>query len=122
MVRGQARDMLPTPPDTLADVEILHVEKTGALFRAAVEVGGLVGGGTPAQVAALARFGTCYGIAFQHADDRDDDEHVRFASHRRERIAALVAEAVAVLQPLGEAATPLCALARRLDDASRASQ
>ena len=43
--------------------------KTGALFRGACEVGGLLGGGTPAQTAALARYGNHLGIAFQICDD-----------------------------------------------------
>ena len=121
MVRGQARDMLPNPPDTLEAVERLHLEKTGALFRAAAEIGAAIAGATAAQTAALARFGACYGIAFQHADDRDDREHASFASRAQARIHELVTEAVAAVRPLGEAAAPLCALAHRLDDASAAS-
>jgi hypothetical protein len=117
MVRGQARDMLPTPPATLADVEQLHVEKTGALFRAALEIGAAVAGAATAQTEALARFGTCYGIAFQHADDRDDHEHVAFAPPASERIHDLVWQATAAVQSFGEAAAPLCALAERLDHA-----
>jgi geranylgeranyl diphosphate synthase type II len=114
MVRGQARDMLPAPPDTLEAVERLHAEKTGALFRAAVEVGAAVAGATPVQVASLGRFGVCYGIAFQHADDRDDGEHGDFAARAPARIHELTAEAVAALQPFGEAAAPLGAVAHRV--------
>lgn len=122
MVRGQARDMLPTPPDTLAGIEILHEEKTGALFRAAMEVGAHAGGASEAQLAALSRFGTCFGIAFQHADDRDDCEHTEFAAHTRERIHELVTLAVTAARPLGATAAPLCALAQRLDGASPTGQ
>lgn len=43
--------------------------KTGALFRGACEVGGLLGGGTRAQAAALARYGHHLGIGFQICDD-----------------------------------------------------
>ena len=39
MVRGQARDLGESPPDTLQELEVLHAEKTAALFRAALEVG-----------------------------------------------------------------------------------
>jgi hypothetical protein len=42
---------------------------------------------------ALAKFGASYGIAFQHADDHDDDEHAGFAAQARRRIHELVAEA-----------------------------
>ena len=118
MVRGQARDMLPSPPDTLKAVEQLHVEKTGALFRAALEIGAAAAGASDAQTESLARFGVCYGIAFQHADDRDDGEHAAFAARADERIHQLVAEAIAAVQPFGDAAAPLCALAQRLDAAS----
>jgi len=122
MVRGQARDMLPAPPDTLEGIERLHAEKTGALFRAAMEIGAAIGGATPAQATALGRFGLCYGIAFQHADDRDDDEHGGFAARARERTRELVAEAIAATRPFGEAARPLCALAQRLGDASASTR
>ncbi len=118
MVRGQARDMLPSPPDTLEAIEQLHVEKTGALFRAALEIGAAAAGASDAQTESLARFGVCYGIAFQHADDRDDDEHAAFAVRAGQRIHQLVAEAIAAVQPFGDASAPLCALAQRLDAAS----
>jgi geranylgeranyl pyrophosphate synthase len=115
MVRGQARDMLPEPPSTLADIERLHVEKTGALFRAALEVGAAVAGAKPAQAQALAAFGTAYGIAFQHADDRDDAEHAGFAADAKRRIHELVGEATLALRGFGAAGAPLRALAERLD-------
>jgi geranylgeranyl diphosphate synthase type II len=115
MVRGQARDTLTTPPATLEAIERLHVEKTGALFRAAVEIGAATAGANPEQRAALGRFGTCYGIAFQHADDRDDSEHATFAPEAKRRIHELVAEAVAALAEFGDRAAPLRALAWKLD-------
>ena len=43
--------------------------KTAALFAAAAEVGGIVAGGTDAQVAGLRDYGDALGIAFQIADD-----------------------------------------------------
>jgi geranylgeranyl pyrophosphate synthase len=118
MVRGQARDMLPAPPDTLAGIERLHVEKTGALFRAALEVGAAAAGASAEATVALARFGTCFGIAFQHADDRDDGEHAAFATAAVARIHELVDEAVAAVAVFGAQAAPLRALAQRLDGAS----
>jgi geranylgeranyl pyrophosphate synthase len=118
MVRGQARDILPQPLETLGAIEQLHAEKTGGLFRAAMEIGAAVAGASAAASDALARFGLCYGIAFQHADDRDDGEHAAFATRARTRIHELVTEALAAVQSFGEAAAPLCALAQRLDAAS----
>ena len=117
MVRGQARDMLPAPPDTLEALERLHLEKTSALFRAALEIGAAAAGASAGATSALARFGTCYGIAFQHADDRDDDEHAGFAGQAAGRIHELVREAVTAVQTFGARAAPLVALAQRLDDA-----
>jgi geranylgeranyl pyrophosphate synthase len=114
MVRGQARDLAEPPPNTLADIEQLHREKTGGLFRAAVELGGAVGGGSEAQLAALVSFGEAYGIAFQHADDRDDAEHGRFAAEARRRMVALVDEAVVALKTFDQRADPLRAIARAL--------
>ncbi|MFC0340251.1 polyprenyl synthetase family protein [Paracoccus niistensis] len=43
--------------------------KTAALFSAATEVGGVIGGGTDAQVQALYDYGDALGIAFQIVDD-----------------------------------------------------
>src|SRR4051812_18866453 len=53
MVRGQARDLREPAPADVATLELLHAEKTAALFRAAVEVGGAVGGAGEAELAAL---------------------------------------------------------------------
>jgi len=122
MVRGQARDMLPTPPATLEEIERLHVEKTGCLFRAALEVGAAVGGASPAQSQALAEFGIAYGIAFQHKDDRDDDEHPSFAAIAARRVHELVEKATLALSGFGESAAPLRALATRLEGGAKVQQ
>jgi len=114
MVRGQARDLGEPPPETLAGLELLHAEKTAALFRAALEVGALAGGATPEAVTALSRFGHAYGVAFQHADDRDDAEHAQHAAAARARLEALVAEACALVAPFGEAGGRLVDFARAL--------
>jgi geranylgeranyl pyrophosphate synthase len=103
MVRGQARDLGEPPPTTLAALEILHGEKTAALFRASLEVGAQVAGAPPETVAALGRFGALYGIAFQHADDRDDAEHAELQASARQRLLALVAEACATVTDIAPA-------------------
>jgi geranylgeranyl pyrophosphate synthase len=104
MVRGQARDLGEPPPTSLAALELLHAEKTAALFRAALEVGAHAAGATPEAVSALARYGTAYGIAFQHADDRDDAEHAQHAAAARDRLATLVTEACTAAESLGPGA------------------
>jgi geranylgeranyl pyrophosphate synthase len=114
MVRGQARDLGEPPPATMDALETLHAEKTAALFRASLEIGAHVAGASPAELAALARFGTAYGIAFQHADDRADAEHGALATAAAERLARLIAEACAALAPLGTRGTRLEELAQAL--------
>lgn len=70
LVAGETLDVLsegkPVDPDTLAQI---HTEKTGALISASTEIGGIVGGGSPAQIAALRTYGERVGLAFQIADD-----------------------------------------------------
>jgi geranylgeranyl pyrophosphate synthase len=114
MVRGQARDLREPPPADVATLELLHAEKTAALFRAAVELGGAVGGAGPEELAALTGFGERFGIAFQHADDLDDADHPTHAEAARVRLEALVAEAVRFLAPLGSRGARLAGFARRL--------
>ncbi|HMF43242.1 MAG TPA: polyprenyl synthetase family protein [Polyangia bacterium] len=121
MVRGQARDLGEAPPATLAALETLHAEKTAALFRAALEVGGSAAGAAPDQLADLARFGTAYGIAFQHADDAADREHAGHAAAAAARRETLLTDACAAVAPLGARAERLIALARALSAGAAAS-
>jgi len=114
MVRGQARDLCDPPPPTMAALETLHAEKTGALFRAALEVGGLAAGGSSDAVGSLTRFGAAYGIAFQHADDRDDAEHEAHAAEARARLETLVAQAAEAAAPFGVRGERLADIARAL--------
>jgi len=115
MVRGQARDITPDTNRTLDGLETLHREKTGALFRAALEMGGAVAGASNAQLEALAHFGTCYGIAFQHKDDLSDQEHQDFKEQAQKRVHELCGEAIHALEGFGSHASILRAMAARLD-------
>jgi geranylgeranyl diphosphate synthase, type II len=123
MVRGQARDLAgkktsgkksAVGPNSLAELETLHREKTGALFRAALEVGALAAGAPATDLAALRDFGDFYGVAFQHADDLADGEHKELAAQARPRVRELADKATATLQGLGTGAEPLRAMARAL--------
>jgi geranylgeranyl pyrophosphate synthase len=114
MVRGQARDLGEPAPGDVTALELLHAEKTAALFRAAVEIGAAVGGADEDELAALARYGERYGVAFQHADDLDDADHPAHAAAARTRLDALVGDAVKSLAPLGPRGARLAALAERL--------
>jgi geranylgeranyl diphosphate synthase, type II len=114
MVRGQARDLREPPPADVETLELLHAEKTAALFRAAVEIGGAAAGAPPGELTVLATFGERFGVAFQHADDLDDADHPSHAEAARRRLTALVDEAVRSLAPLGPRGDRLAGLARRL--------
>ena len=114
MVRGQARDLGEPQPASLQAIERLHAEKTGALFRAALEVGAALADAEPAQEAALVRFGVHYGVAFQHADDLADEDHVTTQAEAHHRLHVLTQTALDALSPFDRRAEPLRALARRL--------
>lgn len=75
MVAGQAADMdAERTAIDLPTVELIHVRKTGALIRAAVRAGALLGGATPPQLARLTRYAELLGLGFQVADDILDAE------------------------------------------------
>jgi geranylgeranyl diphosphate synthase type II len=70
MVGGQTLDLAAAGrPATLARIRAIHRGKTGALFTAAVRVGGLVGGARPALLRRLTTYGEQLGLAFQIVDD-----------------------------------------------------
>jgi geranylgeranyl pyrophosphate synthase len=109
LILGQALDM--TPPRDFAAVERLHAGKTGALFAAAAEIGGITAGASAEVCEALARYGMAIGIAFQHADDRDDGELTEYAATAAERMRLLGEEACAVARGLGPRGVTLEAIA-----------
>lgn len=103
LLGGQAID-LTTARESLRDlgaIERMHAAKTGALFAAAAELGGISAGADKTTCEALARFGMAIGIAFQHADDRDDAELTEHAARAAERMRVLCSEARQAVQPLG---------------------
>ncbi|NPA94532.1 MAG: polyprenyl synthetase family protein [Thermodesulfobacteria bacterium] len=134
MVGGQTADILfedkPVDAQTLA---YIHRHKTGALIRASVEMGALLGGGTPEQVERLSNYGTALGLAFQVVDDLLDvigdekklgkpvgsDEKNKKATYpalfgieeTRKRAQDLKMEALDALSGFGSEAEPLRAIA-----------
>lgn len=75
MVGGQVIDLMGEGRAlTLAELEVLHGKKTGALFVASVGGGARLGGGTAEQIAALREYARKLGLAFQVADDLLDVE------------------------------------------------
>jgi geranylgeranyl diphosphate synthase type II len=119
-------------PD-LALVESIHRRKTAALIAAAVEAGAAAGSASAERRAALRAYGQALGLAFQVADDVLDAAASTTLTGKREgrdgergkatypavlgldgarRTArALLERCHAALEPLGEAADPLRALA-----------
>lgn len=76
MVGGQVADMESEGQEDieLATVQFIHTHKTGALIKASVKAGALLGGGDRKSVDALTRYGETVGLAFQIADDILDVE------------------------------------------------
>lgn len=119
--------------EQVAWMERVHRRKTGALFRASLALGGLAVSASPAQLAALDRFGAAFGLAFQIADDLLDAEGdetmmgkrvgkdadrgkltfptVLGTEATRQRAGQLAAEAADAVAGLGSAAADLAALA-----------
>lgn len=141
LVGGQAADLemaiavpSPTISHGLAELQGIHRRKTGALIRAALELGGLVAGATSDQLAALTGYGEKVGLAFQITDDlldvagdeasmgkrvAKDADHNKLTFPRllgieesRSEAARLVGDACAMIDIFGPRAEPLRALAK----------
>jgi geranylgeranyl diphosphate synthase type II len=122
-------------------LESVHRRKTGALFVASLELGGLVGRADAEQQAALAAYGSRLGLAFQITDDLLDVSGVQAAvgkrvakdadrgkltfptllgaDESRRRAETLVDEACAMIKLFGPRAQPLQALARFVSSRER---
>jgi geranylgeranyl diphosphate synthase type II len=86
LVGGQTLDLRTAAPPAaapadeaartaaLATLEDIHARKTGALIRASVRIGAILGHATEAQLLALTRYGDAVGLLFQIADDVLDVE------------------------------------------------
>jgi geranylgeranyl diphosphate synthase type II len=137
MIGGQVLDIESEHLKPTAElVDAIHRAKTGALIRVSVVAGGVYAGATAEDVARLDLFGRKAGLAFQIADDVLDmtqdsaalgktagkDQAAEkatwpavFGIEQSERDAArLIEEAFAALEPYGERAENLKAVARYL--------
>lgn len=135
LVGGQVDDLAAEAEGGGLDLlESIHARKTGAMLSVSLRLGGLCGGGTPAQMEALQAYGRRLGVAFQIMDDlldvrgneADLGKRVGKDSHRGKltfprllgvaesarRAEELIAEACRALAPFGSASEGLEALAR----------
>ncbi|MDO8314058.1 MAG: polyprenyl synthetase family protein [Rugosibacter sp.] len=75
MAGGQALDVAATSQQlTIAELELMHIHKTGALIRAAVLLGAHCGKATSSELDHLSHFSTRLGLLFQIVDDILDAE------------------------------------------------
>jgi len=137
MISGQVYDTLPNwdpnTPDT-ERLETIHLNKTGALLRASVRMGAIMGGADEPALDSLTTYANAIGLMFQVVDDLLDvtqsTEHLGKAPHKdeaagkatypallgleetREHVRQLHVEAHQLLEPLGAEGRPL----RRLSD------
>jgi geranylgeranyl diphosphate synthase type II len=139
LIGGQVVDLESEGrPIDAAALECLHRAKTGALLGACVRGGAVLAGAPEAEEAALARYASAIGLAFQIVDDVLDateareslgktagkDEAAGKATYvsvhglapAREMAVELLAEALAAIAPLGPRGAVLAALARLIVD------
>lgn len=102
LLGGQAIDLTTSrnAVPSLVVIERMHAGKTGALFAAAAELGAIAAGAKDEARAALSRYGMAIGIAFQHADDRDDAELTQHAATAAARMRELCDEASSIARDL----------------------
>jgi len=75
MIGGQVLDLAAEGKQlTLEELNLIYRWKTGALIRAALRMGGLIGGGEQWVLEALTQYGEALGLAFQITDDLLDLE------------------------------------------------
>ncbi|WP_019122831.1 polyprenyl synthetase family protein [Brevibacillus massiliensis] len=131
-IEGEGRSL------SLGELEYIHRHKTGDLLLAALLGGGYLAQASEPEIAALAKYGTCIGLAFQIKDDIlnvegdaslmgkavGSDEQRQKATYpallglqeAKDRLASLVAEAKSALVQAGIAADSLTQLADYVKD------
>ena len=119
VVQGQVEDVEAersrgSSCSSTSRIEFIYRHKTADLFMAAAAMGGLAGGGSEADIAALKEFALNLGLAFQYEDDLLDGD----SPYPREKTEELVREttsaAIAALGRLPGDTTFLRELAQKL--------
>lgn len=113
LLQGQAIDLASDKATMqFAELRDLHAKKTGALFAAAAELGAIAAGASTEIATSCGEFGMAIGIAFQHADDRDDGEWRQFAAQATADMQALCARAQTIADHFGPQGRMLAAFAQ----------
>ncbi len=135
MVGGQVVDVqFEGKGGDLSVVQFIHERKTGALIKASVVSGAILGGGTAEEINSLSVYGEKIGLAFQISDDILDIEgdpalmgkgvggdiergKLTYPSavgleESKQFQMALVEDAIKCIESFGESAEPLRAIAR----------
>jgi len=129
MIAGQSAEIeLVKANVTPAALESLDRLKTGALITTAARVGALIGGARRNDLDRVTRYAQALGLAFQITDDMldaheavgNDDNHKGMANYCRvmgperaaERVQELLTDCLSAMQPYGDRAEALRALAR----------
>ena len=115
VVMGQVLDIRPKGPKMQdGDVAFIYEHKTADLFIAAAAMGGLAGGGSDADVAALKEFALNLGLAFQYEDDLLDGDGLYPPEETERLVNETTAAAVAALGRLPGDTNFLRELAQKL--------
>ncbi len=137
LIAGQVEDLAAEgKPLNTERLVFIHRHKTAGLLRAAIRMGAITAGATPALLTALSLYGEKIGLAFQIVDDilnetssaaqlgkavktdRQRGKMTYVAVHgltrAQEQVAQLTNAATAALQPLEERAGPLIAMAQAM--------
>ena len=103
VVQGQVEDvqrndrMIECSNVRIEDVDFIYTHKTADLFIAAAAMGGLAGGGTAADIAALKEFALNLGLAFQYEDDLLDGDSPYSKEKTEELVNETTSAAIAAL-------------------------
>ena len=115
VVQGQVEDILPKGPNVQdGDIDFIYHHKTADLFVAAAAMGGLAGGGSDTDIAALREFALNLGFAFQYEDDLLDGDSPYPGEKTEELVRETTFAAIAALGRLPGDATFLSGLAQKL--------
>ena len=119
VVQGQVEDVEAersrgSRSSSSSRIDFIYTHKTADLFIAAAAMGGLAGGGSEADVAALKEFALNLGLAFQYEDDLLDGDSPYSRKKTEELVRETTSAAIAALGRLPGDTTFLRDLAQKL--------